>query len=212
MGWFGRSKRVEAELQEVQAALATMRLELDRERADSVVLRERLQMLEPPPPSDEQRDADAGDGEDVNGTDSPSPATDVPPPVPSPTATGAWTPPLPDVSFDYLKALTETNAVSVAGQREQLVEVRSRLASVDARLEELTRAFTNQLNEVGQEVERLTETARTADRSNADGVSEERLDELRTNQIRIANEQARFAKSMQEQFATLADSLRRPSH
>jgi len=180
MGWFGRSKRVEAKLQEVQATLVGLRLELDKERSDTVALRQRLHALE----------------------------------APEPTADESWTPPLPDVSFDYLKALAESNAVSTAGQREDIAALRERLTTIDARLDEVTRTLTNQLNEIGQEIDRLGDSARAAadDDSRGAPIDEERLDELRTNQIRIANEQARFAKSMQEQFAALADGLRRPGH
>lgn len=177
MAWFGRSKRVEVELQDVQSALAGMRTELDRERADAAGLRERLDALVAPTAAD----------------------------------TDHWTPPSPDVSFDYVKSLSESNAVSVAAQREQTEAIAGRLSSVDARLDELTRTLTNQLNELGNEIDQLREMASAA-HDPSSPVDQARLDELRTNQIRIANEQARFAKSMQEQFATLADDLRRPGH
>ena len=189
MGWFRRQAQADGELEKLQLSLASLRIELDQERAENAATRQRL-----------------GDLETARAT-----TTTASAPPPAPTST-AWDMPAQGRSLDDVQRLAEETAAITAGHGEELAELHSHLASVDARISELTQAVTNQLQEIGQEVDRLGEAA-TGQSSEPPAatveLAEERLDELRKNQIRIANEQARFAKALHEQLAELADEWRR---
>ncbi len=132
-----------------------------------------------------------------------------PPPAPASTT---WDSPAQGRSLDDVQRLADETAAITAGHGEELAAVHSHLASVDARISELTQTMTNQLQEIGQEIDRLGDAA-TGDSSAPPAatveLAEDRLDELRENQVRIANEQARFAKALHEQLAELADEWRR---
>ncbi|MFM7962844.1 MAG: hypothetical protein ACKPBF_02585, partial [Actinomycetota bacterium] len=57
------------------------------------------------------------------------------------------------------------------------------------------------LHELDAEIERLSSTA--------DAASAEAVSQLRANQVRIANEQARYAITLRQDLAELAELLRR---
>lgn len=82
-----------------------------------------------------------------------------------------------------------------------LRSVTDRLGNVDERVTHMTSALTNQLHELDAEIERL---ANVADAASADTVNE-----LRANQVRIANEQARYAITLRQDLAELAELLRK---
>lgn len=198
MGWFRRQAQANEELEKLQLSLVALRVELDRERADNAATRQRLGHLET------VQAALA-----ATTTNSP-PNTITAQPPPAPVATD-WDSPTQGRSLDDVRRLAEETNATAAGHGEELDAVRSHLATVDARIEELTQAMNNQLQEISQEIEHLGGAA------TGDGVQpgatieivEERFTELRQNQIRIANEQARFAKALHEELATLADEWRR---
>jgi chromosome segregation ATPase len=189
VGWFRRQAQADEELEKLQLSLASLRIELDRERADNATTRQRLSDLE-------------------TGRATTTTAVE-PPPAPSSTA---WDTPTQGRSLDDVRRLAEETAAITVGHGEDLAAVRAHLASVDARISELTQTMTNQLQEIGQQVDRLGESA--TGRSSAQPaatieIADDRFDELRENQVRIANEQARFAKALHEQLAELADEWRR---
>ena len=59
----------------------------------------------------------------------------------------------------------------------------------------------NQLHELDADIEKLA--------AMADAASAETVNELRANQVRIANEQARYAIALRQDLAELAELLRR---
>jgi Skp family chaperone for outer membrane proteins len=77
----------------------------------------------------------------------------------------------------------------------------NRLGGVDDRVTQMTTAITNQLHELDADIEKLAATA--------DAASAETVNELRANQVRIANEQARYAIALRQDLAELAELLRR---
>jgi predicted nucleic acid-binding Zn-ribbon protein len=79
--------------------------------------------------------------------------------------------------------------------------ITERLTGVDSRVTHMTAAITNQLHELDAEIERLSSTA--------DAASAEAVSQLRANQVRIANEQARYAITLRQDLAELAELLRR---
>ena len=194
MGWFRRKTEPNEELENIQLALVALRVELDRERAEGAATRERLQELE-----------------------TKAAETNVPefqPAVADPTS---WASPEPELSLADVRRRAEQMGATTDAHSRELVDVHARLTAVDARLAELTDTITNQLSEIGQDIDRLQaagdgradETASQVTAELDPSVLDGRFDELRENQTRIANEQARFAKSLHEQLAALADDLRR---
>jgi chromosome segregation ATPase len=85
--------------------------------------------------------------------------------------------------------------------RTSIHALEERLTGVDSRVTHMTTAITNQLHELDSEIERLAQTA--------DAASAETVSQLRANQVRIANEQARYAITLRQDLAELAESLRR---
>jgi len=77
----------------------------------------------------------------------------------------------------------------------------ARLGGVDDRVTQMTTAITNQLHELDADIEKLA--------AMADAASAETVNELRANQVRIANEQARYAIALRQDLAELAELLRR---
>jgi predicted nuclease with TOPRIM domain len=92
-------------------------------------------------------------------------------------------------------------ADEVSEMRNRLRELDERLSGVDERVTHMTTAITNQLHELDTEIERLANTA--------DAASAETVSELRANQVRIASEQARYAITLRQDLAELAELLRR---
>jgi chromosome segregation ATPase len=76
-----------------------------------------------------------------------------------------------------------------------------RIGGIDDRVTQMTTAITNQLHELDADIEKLAATA--------DAASAETVNQLRANQVRIANEQARYAITLRQDLAELAELLRR---
>lgn len=85
--------------------------------------------------------------------------------------------------------------------RRSFSVLEERLSGVDGRVTHMSEALTNQLHELDDEIERLSNTA--------DSASADTVNQLRANQIRIANEQARYAIALRQDLAELAELLRR---
>jgi Skp family chaperone for outer membrane proteins len=77
-----------------------------------------------------------------------------------------------------------------------------KITIIDARLKTMTTELSHQLHELGTEIESL---AKTADES----ASREALEQLRTSQIRIANEQARYEIAFRQDLAEIIEQIRR---
>ena len=92
-------------------------------------------------------------------------------------------------------------ATELDGVRRGLGALEDRLSGIDGRITHMSTAVTNQLHELDAEIERLAATTDTA--------SAEAVGQLRANQVRIANEQARYAIAMRQDLAELAEMLRR---
>ncbi|MEJ7561463.1 MAG: hypothetical protein WKF45_02940 [Ilumatobacteraceae bacterium] len=90
---------------------------------------------------------------------------------------------------------------TVEAANTDLASVTERLARLDDRITSVSTELANQVNELGNEIERLGGNA----------PDEVRLDEIRTGQERLANEQARYQIAFREDLARLAEQLRRAS-
>jgi hypothetical protein len=151
-----------------------------------------------------------------------TPDTDTP-------AAPAFEPPAPGSSLDDVRAALEALSERVDGLDVRHTTDRER---VQARLDEITVLLTNQLTELSSELEaghaslrtqldaqsaRVEELASEAARlaeATPSPADDERvialLEELRSNQVRIANDLARHEISVRQDVATLAELVKRP--
>jgi capsule polysaccharide export protein KpsE/RkpR len=73
---------------------------------------------------------------------------------------------------------------------------------LDQRITTMTTELSHQLHELGTEIESLTNVSQ-------DTASREALEQLRVNQIRIANEQARYEIAFRQDLAEIIEQIRR---
>ncbi|MGA0794001.1 MAG: hypothetical protein ACO3QD_06230, partial [Ilumatobacteraceae bacterium] len=85
--------------------------------------------------------------------------------------------------------------------RKYLAAFEERLSGTDARVTHMTTEITNQLHELNSELEQLA--------NGADAASAAAVADLRNNQVRIASEQARYAITLRQDLAELAELLRK---
>ena len=142
--------------------------------------------------------------------------TKAEPAVPPPPAEPVFDAPAPGTSLADLSAVVQTLASRVDGLDERQ---RGDHERVSLRLEELTAQFSNQLTEIGNELEaghkqmasqlaaqeqRLEELGKRS--ASEDGAGQDALvEELRSNQIRIANDLARHEIAFRRDLASLAE-------
>ena len=138
------------------------------------------------------------------------------PAVPPPPAEPVFDAPAPGTSLADLSEVVQALASRVDGLDERQ---RGDHERVSLRLEELTAQFSNQLTELGNELEsghkqmasqlaaqeqRLEELAKRS--AAEDGAGQDALvEELRSNQIRIANDLARHEIAFRRDLASLAE-------
>jgi len=103
--------------------------------------------------------------------------------------------------LNSLRAEVEQRGSDISSMRSQLNVLEERLINADVRVTQITTALTNQLHEIDTELDRLTQTA--------DAASAETVTQLRANQVRIASEQARYAITLRQDLAELAELLRK---
>ena len=91
--------------------------------------------------------------------------------------------------------------------RAELGRLAEKVASMDARINQVSLELTNQLTELSGDLDRAgdTDVADLVDRING------RLDDVTGGQERLATEQARYAIQFREDLAELAERLRRPN-
>lgn len=77
-----------------------------------------------------------------------------------------------------------------------------RLSVFDQRVSALSSEMSNQLHELGNEIQALLD-------KQEDPASRAALEQLRINQTRIANEQARYEIAFRQDLATLAEIIRK---
>ena len=96
------------------------------------------------------------------------------------------------------------NDAAVRAAAEQLALVEQRLTSISLEL-------TNQLTELGNDIDALNSTVGSTGNEPASlsTLSDEVLDTLRTAQVRLASEQARYEIAFREDLAALAEQVRR---
>jgi hypothetical protein len=142
--------------------------------------------------------------------------TTAQPAVPPPPAEPVFDAPAPGTSLADLSEVVQALASRVDGLDERQ---RGDHERVSLRLEELTAQFSNQLTEIGNELEaghkqmasqlaaqeqRLEELAKRS--AAEDGAGQDALvEELRSNQIRIANDLARHEIAFRQDLASLAE-------
>ena len=77
-----------------------------------------------------------------------------------------------------------------------------KISIIDQRVTEMTTELSNQIHELGSEIESLNKASQ-------DNASREALEQLRVSQIRISNEQARYEIAFRQDLAELVEQIRR---
>ena len=93
-----------------------------------------------------------------------------------------------------------TNALSLVTAMTNGLD--QKISIIDQRVTKMTTELSHQIHELGSEIETLT-------KSSQDNASREALEQLRINQIRIANEQARYEIAFRQDLAELVEQIRR---
>ncbi len=93
-----------------------------------------------------------------------------------------------------------TNALSLVTAMTNGLD--QKISIIDQRVTTMTTELSHQIHELGSEIETLT-------KSSQDNASREALEQLRINQIRIANEQARYEIAFRQDLAELIEQIRR---
>ena len=113
-------------------------------------------------------------------------------------------PPEPGASLDDVRRVVDESVVQSREQTAAIAELRASAAGVDQRLAEVSEALTRQIEELGGE-------RRDGNGALPDDVATlAHVEELKKNQVRIANEQARYEIAIRADLATLAEQVRRP--
>jgi hypothetical protein len=126
-----------------------------------------------------------------------------------------------DVVTNKVQALDSLNGkIAELAERVSLTSADARHAreetvALQQRISNVTTELANQLGELGSEIDALA-NGRAESASKPDEVvvveqviAPEVLDELKTAQVRLANEQARYEIAFREDLATLAEQLKR---
>ncbi|MGA0804506.1 MAG: hypothetical protein ACO3QU_06455, partial [Ilumatobacteraceae bacterium] len=113
-----------------------------------------------------------------------------------------------EASLREMRGHIETLQGNLAQRTEEIETIRKylaafeeRLSGTDARVTHMTTEITNQLHELNSELEQLA--------NGADAASAAAVADLRNNQVRIASEQARYAITLRQDLAELAELLRK---
>jgi len=93
-----------------------------------------------------------------------------------------------------------TNALSLVTAMTNGLD--QKISIISQRVTTMTTELSHQIHELGSEIETLTKTS-------LDNASREALEQLRINQIRIANEQARYEIAFRQDLAELVEQIRR---
>ena len=93
-----------------------------------------------------------------------------------------------------------TNALSLVTAMTNGLD--QKISIISQRITTMTTELSHQIHELGTEIETLT-------KSSQDNASREALEQLRINQIRIANEQARYEIAFRQDLAELVEQIHR---
>lgn len=213
MAWSGRKGDLARELAELRATVSELRDRLTAEQQSANAIQLRLEELERRNHElavrvarDHAAQASAG----ASGIP-PTPPPEEPPNhapgwlAPKPTAS---VPPEPTVSIDRLASVA-ANASHTAERNEHAIEeLRASLQRVHGRLDELAFGMQSRLTDLGFEIERAAASSR-ATAAVSDLALDRQLELLRSSQIRLASEQARYEIALRSELADIADGLRR---
>jgi len=99
-----------------------------------------------------------------------------------------------------LRAEMSEQMAALVIEREATRSTVDRLAGIEARVSGMGSELSRQLHELGTEIEELSKRAEDS------GVAE-MMDALKTTQVRLANEQARYEITFRQDLAALANKL-----
>ncbi|MBM3742004.1 MAG: hypothetical protein ACKOEH_06855 [Actinomycetota bacterium] len=93
-----------------------------------------------------------------------------------------------------------TNALSLVTAATNGLD--QKITIIDKRLATMTTELSHQLHELGREIETISKTTQ-------ESASREALEQLKVNQTRIANEQARYEIAFRQDLAEIVEQLRK---
>ena len=99
-----------------------------------------------------------------------------------------------------LRSEMSDSMAALEAEREVARSTVDRLAGIEARVSGMGSELSRQLHELGTEIEELSKRAEDS------GVAE-MMDALKTTQVRLANEQARYEITFRQDLAALANKL-----
>jgi hypothetical protein len=99
-----------------------------------------------------------------------------------------------------LRAEMSEQMAALVAEREVARSTVDRLAGIEARVSGMGSELSRQLHELGTEIEELSKRAEDT------GVAE-MMDALKSTQVRLANEQARYEITFRQDLAALANKL-----
>lgn len=99
-----------------------------------------------------------------------------------------------------LRETLDSQSEAVAGDRDAARNVAERLEALEARVSGMGTELSRQLHELGDEIERLANDV-------ADPAVRESVEILRSVQVQLAAEQARYEIAFRQDLAELADRL-----
>jgi tetrahydromethanopterin S-methyltransferase subunit G len=103
-------------------------------------------------------------------------------------------------------------AERLAANDEALRRTAEQVNHIEQRLDTVSTELANQLSELGRDIDGLAALANEGDTDEDDNVEqlvEQLVDQLRTGQVKLANEQARYEIAFRQDLAALAEQVRR---
>jgi predicted nucleic acid-binding Zn-ribbon protein len=209
---FRRKSKIDpAELAAVRDEMAMLRNELHAAHGDRIELLRRINDLE-----DSLQHAEADHGTDIWAAPSLQGSHLLEHTLPAPAPRTS----LDDVHSVASQALTSTFelrerveriAAQVQTQTDENRRARDRVDSFEARLNGMTAELEHQLDELAGEFEQALNERQATVIATVSGAPSEEIDSLRTGQVRLAAEQARYEIAFRQELAELADQLRQRS-
>jgi CII-binding regulator of phage lambda lysogenization HflD len=211
MARIGRRPNVASELTELRVAVIELRERLAAEQQSTAALQFRLQELERRNHELAIRFTRDQAALASSGASGIPPLAD--PPVSRPADTPAdpsfgLPPPIRSVSIDRLATVAASASHTAERNEHAIEELRSSLQRVHGRLDELAFGMQTRLTDLGFEIERAAASSR-ASAAVSDLALDRQLESLRSSQVKLATEQARYEINLRNELADIADGLRR---
>ena len=106
--------------------------------------------------------------------------------------------------IEQLRSEIKNQAETAAKDRQSATEFAQRLTMIETKVSGMGAELSRQLHELGNDIESLSHRPE-------DVLTAESLATLKSSQVRLANEQARYEIAFRQDLAALAEQLRKPN-